>query len=389
VTSPRYVQVGYPWAAAFDPSAPAPVSYLAGLIRQTLRYGMPARRFGPIGAWAITHGVPDPLVRTILRSRKRGPKPELDRLLEAVREAWAELADRSPRLPREAPAQLSALQLQRRSAETTFVFGEGTSPLVVCKTPRHDGEALQLEETALQEALAAQVAPKPLGKVGGAYVQEGLPGAPLDVVPVSPDNAGELPWRSEHGMLAQGLLRLAETTKRAGPPQELRPEVSQALDRANLAGGTRDTARAALTDLSHFDVAVLRHGDTSAQNCLFDNGTFTGLVDWEIARPQGAPGFDMLNAAVALIDHGVGLVRWSEQRALRSFERAWRDSGFFEAARTAARSATLAVGADESDYERLEVAFFARRLASRLASPSSYATGPNTAARMLEIACGH
>jgi aminoglycoside phosphotransferase (APT) family kinase protein len=132
---------------------------------------------------------------------------------------------------------------------------------------------------------------------------------------------------------------------------------------------------------------VLRHGDTSAQNCLFEEERLSGLVDWEIARPQGAPGFDILNAAVALLDHGVGLVNWSEDRAVTCFETAWKNSPFFDRARAAARESVEAAGATARDYERLEIAFFARRLASRLADPDYYATGPASAARMLEIAC--
>ena len=110
-------------------------------------------------------------------------------------------------------------------------------------------------------------------------------------------------------------------------------------------------------------------------------------MDWEIARPRGAPGFDVLNAAVALLDHGVGLVNWSEERAVTCFEEAWRESSFFEGARAAARLSVEAAGATSEDYERLEVAFFARRLASRLTEPAAYATGPESATRMLEIAC--
>ena len=383
----RYVQVGYPWAATFEPGATGPVAYLGSLIRQTLRYGMPARRYGPVGAWTITHALPKGVIETALRARRRRERPEIDGLLDEVKSGWSGLAERSARLPDRPPEGMTALVLQRRSAETVFVFGEGPAPLIVCKTPHDGAETAELEERALTEALPAAVAPRPLGRLGSAFVQEALPGAPLEVDRITPDNAAKLPWRSEHGLLAQGLLRLAETTVRTGPPQELRRGLTDALDDADLPRTTLDLARAALSDLELFQIAVLRHGDTSAQNCLFDNGSFTGLVDWEIARSRGAPAFDILNAAVALIDHGVGLVRWSEERAVRCFEEAWRNSDFFEGARSAARAATLVTGATDADYERLEVAFFARRLASRVASPSSYATGPKAAARMLELAC--
>jgi hypothetical protein len=329
------------------------------------------------------------LLRFGLKAHRGHPRPEIDRLLDDVKDSWGTLAAGSPRLPKEAPGRLCALALKRRSADTVFVFGDGPSPLVVCKTPRGEPQTLELEATALREAAPVGIAPLPLEKMGAAFVQEALPGAPLEVEPVTPDRAGGLRWSSQHAALGDALVSLAEKTVRPGPPQELRPELRTALEEADMDESARRTARSALDDLEKFEIAILRHGDTSAQNCLFDNGRFTGLVDWEIARPRGAPAFDILNAAVALIDHGVGLIRWSEERAVESFRASWQHSGFFEGARDSARRSTLAAGGSDGDYERLEIAFFARRLASRAASPSSYATGPRSAARMLEIACAH
>ena len=386
MTARRYVQVSYPWSAAFEAGRPAPLRYLADLIRQTLRYGMPAKRYGAAGAWMIRHGVPRALLTTALRARGRGPRPEIDSLIAAVSEAWGDLASRGRWLPA-GPPELSALALKRRSALTVFLFGEGSAPLVVCKIPRAEPDSLELEARALGEAEPARVGPRFLGKVGDAFVQEALPGAPLNVAPVTPEEAAKLGWNVQHQELAAGFIRLAEVTRRPGPPQELRPEVKTALGQADLEESLRARVSTALGELERFDFAVLRHGDTSAQNCLFEKERLSGLVDWEIARPQGAPGFDILNAAVALLDHGVGLVNWSEDRAVTCFETAWKNSAFFDRARAAARESVEAAGATAGDYERLEVAFFARRLASRLADPEYYATGPASAARMLEIAC--
>ena len=384
----RYVHVTYPWAAAYQAGARAPLRYYSSMIKQTLGFGMPARRYGRVGAWFVRHALPEAVVATGLRPWPRRERSDIDELLARVTDSWADFAGVSARLPHAVPSDLSALVLKRRTADTVFVFGEGDDPLVVCKIPREEPETVELEDRALREAEPSGVAPLALGRLGDAYVQEALPGAPLEVEAVTPGNAASLPWRPEHEELARGLRRLAETTVRPGPPQELRPELKDALERAELAGSTRERALKALDDLEAFDIAVLRHGDTSAQNCLFFDGKLTGLVDWAIARPQGAPAFDILNAAVALVDHGVGSVRWSEERAVAAFEAAWSHSAFFEAARTAARRSALTAGASDADYERLEIAFFARRLASRVASPKSYATGPASAARMLEIACG-
>ena len=387
VTNRRYVQIRYPWAASYEAGRSAPRAYLASLIQQTLRYGMPARRYGRAGSWVIRHAASGGALKTALRPWRRTDRPDVDSILEQVAGSWERFAEGCPRLPRERPARLSALALKRRAADTVFVFGDGQQPLLVCKAPRGEEDSLELEATALSEAKSAKVAPLPLGKLGAIFVQEALPGAPLEVEPISPASARTLPWRPEHEELAEGLIRLARATARPGPPQELRSELLSALQAASLNEEVRRRARVALEDLENFDLAVLRHGDTSPQNCLFDRGRFTGLVDWEIARPRGAPGFDILNAAVAYVDQGVGLVRWSEERAVESFRAAWQFSPFFRHAREAARSATRAAGGSDDDHERLEIAFFARRLASRAASPSSYATGPCSAALMLEIAC--
>jgi hypothetical protein len=388
VTSRRYVQVRYPWAAAFASGPPQPLRYLALLIEQTLRYGMPARRYGTVGAWAVRHALPRPLLAVSLRARRRVARPDLDELAAEVRGAWPRLADRGRWLP-DRPPELSALALKRRSANTIFLFGDGAAPLVVCKIPRGEPDTLELEAEALSEAEPSGLGPRYLGRVGAAYVQEALPGAPLEVEPVTPDGAAALEWTSEHRALGDGFVRLAETTRRPGPPQELKPQVKAALEDADLQRSIRELVRTALVDLEAFEPAVLRHGDTSAQNCLFEEGRLSGLVDWEIARPRGAPGFDVLNAAMALLDHGVGLVQWSEDRAVRAFEAAWKRSRFFEQARLSARESVEAAGGSTTDYERLEIAFFARRLASRLAEPEAYATGPASAARILEIACAH
>jgi len=279
--------------------------------------------------------------------------------------------------------------LKRRAANTTFVFGDGPQPLIVCKVAHGPVASLENEDAALREAEPSGIAPRSLGKIGEMFVQQALAGAPLEVAAVTVQSAQHLRWKPEHRKLAGALVRLAETTRRPGAPREFSPDIAGALDGSDLPRKARAIARGALRDLERFDLSILRHGDTSAQNCLFDDGELTGLVDWEIARPQGAPGFDTLNSAIALLDHGVGLVRWSEERALECFRSAWQRSSFFDDARAAARDATRAAGASDQDYERLEVAFFARRLASRIARPSSYATGPRTAALMLEVACAH
>ena len=381
-----YVKVSYPWAAAFQADSGPPRRYLASLIRQALRFGMPARRYGALGARLVRAVAATGAPGQALRLFPKGTRSEIDARLRATTRDWADLAAASRWLP-DSPPELSALVLERRAARTYFLFGDGDRPLLVCKEAREDAGPLELEREALEEAAPAETGPRFLGLSEGAYVQEGLPGDPLPVDPVTPTTAGALRWTRRHEELGRGLRALAKETTRSGPPEELNPEVRAALDSADVDAGIRRTAATALDDLADLDVAVLRHGDTSAQNCLFSGEKLIGLVDWEIARLRGAPGFDLMNAAVALIDHGVGLIRWSEERAWDAFRAAWTDSEFFARARSEARALATGAGASDDEADKLEIAFFARRLASRLARPANYATGPAVAARMLELVC--
>jgi hypothetical protein len=113
------------------------------------------------------------------------------------------------------------------------------------------------------------------------------------------------------------------------------------------------------------------------------------LVDWELAQARGVPGFDILNFAVAYLEHSLGLKRWSEHAALESFKAAWDSSTFMKGARESARAAAAAIEVPDGHQDSLEVAFFARRLGRRLARPGGYGTGPETAAKMLEHVCAH
>jgi hypothetical protein len=112
-------------------------------------------------------------------------------------------------------------------------------------------------------------------------------------------------------------------------------------------------------------------------------------VDWERSTQRGVPGFDLLNFAVAYLEHSLGLRRWSEAISLTAFRTGWDASGFMAGARAGARAAAAAAEIPDRFHDSIEVAFFARRLGRRLADPKPYATGPRTAAAMLEHVCAH
>lgn len=384
----RYAHVRYPWRAALDATAPGPGAFYASLLGNGLRSGR--RTLGGLGGlWRIAarHPPPESLLTGVLRRLPLSPRPDVDRLLGEVRSSWDVLARRSEHLPPE-PVQLSALALLRSAGLTVFVFGESERPLLVLKVPSDRGRGPSVEASALREAGPAGVAPRALGMVGAAYVQEAIPGRPLPLEAVEPGSAAELRWSEHHRELTRGLARLAETTAKRGFAEELRQPVEAALAQATLSARCRRVLTAAWRDVARLDVAVLRHHDTSAENCLFADGRLSGIIDWEHAETCGAPGVDVLNTAISYMELGVGLSRWSERRAVEALRASWGASEFWREARAAVRSTAVAGGAPESASEALEVVFFGLRIGERLAAPRVvHPTGLVTAAEQLEIVC--
>jgi hypothetical protein len=369
VSRTGYAYVPLPGGAKAIVSAddPAPARYYARLLGEALRYGLPGRRTpAALFLAAARSPAPERTLAAVLRRLRRRSEPRVDRLLDELHAAWPDRA--GPR-----PDHLRALGLERAAGLTVFVFGGGSSPVLVAKLPG-DEAALAREAEALEVAAAAGVAPLPLGRVGDAYVQEALDGRPLRV-------EAQLAWTAQHEELAAGLARLAASTGKDGASQEVgwNADLLPTQARAQL-----DEARSALELLGR---TVLRHGDTSPQNCLYRGAHLVGLVDWERAQPAGAPGFDVWNAALAALEHGVGLRRWSERRVLSEFGGAWRNSDWGRRVDRAARRSVEASGASAHLVRPLELAFFARRLERRRANPHGYATGPEVAARMLELVC--
>lgn len=388
----RYVQMLRPWRAAFDVTTEQPAHFFATMMGQTLRYGMPARRktgfvLGPVARHNL---FPGGLTARALRILPRRRRPDLDALIALAYSQWRHLSHQSSRLA-ESPPRLTALALQRSAALTVFLFGDSPDPLMVLKIPSQGDDRVDIEAMALDEARSARVSPAALGRLGEARVQEGLPGAPLAVEPLRPATAKDLSWREAHVHLGHGFTRLAEHTAKKEIAGELRdPAMERGVEEARLPSSVHLLVSAAGRDLRKLDVAVLRHVDTSAQNCLFmRDQRLAGLVDWELARSCGAPGFDVWNAALAYMEHSVGLVKWSEEIALETFKASWNDSSFWKGGRSAARDAASAASVPHRLMDSLEVTFFARRLAWRLLAPDRFQTGPRLAAGMLEHVCVH
>lgn len=383
----RYARVAHPWKAAVDLGSPHPARLYAALIGQALHHRLPGRtRFPRARALGARRGLPEGLVAGSVRALPRHSRPDLDALLDRVSEAWPELAARSVRLPPSLPDP-SVLALERRSALTVFVLGRSPQPLLVLKVPAPGSGGVDREARALEEAEPARVAPRYLGRVGDARVQEALEGAPFRVEPLTLEEARSLRWPEPLAEVAAGLARVAAETAKRAAPDGLAGTLERALDCRDLTPRARRALAAAYRDLGGLEAAVLRHGDTSAQNCLFSGGHLTGLVDWENSSSRGAPGFDAWNAAVAYVEYGVSLVRWSEEAVVAAFTAAWSGSPFREGAREGAAATVLAAGVPESCLDPLEVAFFGHRLGRRIDREDAYPTGVRTAARMLEVVC--
>jgi Phosphotransferase enzyme family len=371
-----------PWAAV-DVQSSAAARFCLRLLADALRYGLPASRsFGFARASVARSTLVSALPASVLARLPGRPRPDVDRVLIDLRSAWPRLADRAKLLP-DVPPPLRALALHRSSALTVLAFANGSRPLLVAKRAG-DGVRLEREAAALREAEGASLAPRYLGRAGAAYVQQALAGEALALEPLDPSSARVLTCAPVHTELSQALTRLARLTAKQGRPEQLREPIENAA--AAVSGRAARMLDAAARDLRRLDISVLTHGDTSPQNVLAAGGRFAGLVDWENSRSHGAPGFDGWNFALAFLEHGVGLRRWSQERVLDTF-RAALESPFYQVSREAGRAAALAAGVPDSLLEPLEIAFFARRVLVRRADPSRFPTSATTAARMLEAVC--
>lgn len=382
--SGRYARVPWMWGATVDVSTPGPARFLVALFASSLRYRLPARR-GRAAATAARIGIPEAVSASLIRRLPAETDVALDALAARIRSVWVDLAARSDRLPPSPPQHLGVVRLGRASGPIHLVFGDEAHPILVAKPL---SPATRHEFDALDRARPAAIAPRHLGVFDDMTIQEGLPGHAMATEPLDPARAATLPTPPGFFGLLAGLERLAATTARNVAPLELVDALEAAGRDGSLDATTATKVRRACDRVRAIDTSVLGHGDTSAQNCLVDDRVFTGLIDWELAKPGSAPGFDSWNAGIAAVEHGVGLWRWSEDRVVTAFSASWRAAPIFDACRRSARAAARAAGIDdEGAHAALEIGFFARRLARRRARPSAYPVGPDAAAKMLEIVC--
>ena len=384
--SGSWAHVNQPWAATIDVTAPEPTRFYVSLVRETLRFGRPATR-RPRLLWTSLgrYGFPQAAVAGVVRragrlSRGTGPSEQVAIVLDS----WAELVVRDPSLPER--DGLSVLELERAAARTAFFFAPGDPvPALVSKSAHGEDPGVHREAAALRRAASAGVAPRSLGSLPGVdSLQRGVPGRALRVVPIRSGRAAALSWPSELQALTDALGVLAAATGADARPDA----VTDGLLEQVLAGPfLSPTARSAVRDATErvrvLSKVVLCHCDVSPQNVLMDGGRLSGLVDWEIAEDNGLPGSDVWNAALAWLEQGVGLVRWSDRDLLAAFEAAWCQGPFAAALRRAATDVVSRAGVPAHLVADLELVWLAQRVGHR--ALEALETSPELAARQLEL----
>lgn len=367
-----------PRAPALTVDTPLPARFLADQLRRSLlqgdygrgRLAAATRRFA---AALLADG---DAALFLLRTPRRRARDDIDALLVEVARRWPDLRSNAHSLPT-LPERFGALAVERSVGLTLFVFGSARHPLVVVKAPRGASPGTQREVEALRRLHATRVAPRHLGSIGDATVQEGLRGSPL--VPQLSGTASAWPPAG----VIEALADVARVTVESRPPRDDIPPMAVGLEESALSAGTRERARRAVERVSASPFAVLRHGDLSPQNVLVDP---VGLVDWEMAHHDGVPGFDVLHAAVSHLEAVVARGGRSPRRLLERFAREWR-GGFGDVVRAGVETSRRAAGVEDVPVDDTVIAFFTRRLGRRRADPQRYAIGRRVATAMLESVC--
>lgn len=377
----RYVTLPLPGDPRLSRGAAPAARFLGALWRDRLRHGATGRGGGLRRRLAA---VAAPVVTMAARLGTTRPDTGLDRLLASVDDRWGELAARSPRL-RGSPSPSSVLAVDGAMGRLVFFFAEPSHPVAVGKVPGGpSAAAVDHEVAALERVARSGRAPRALGRVGDARLQDGVPGRPLGL---PRGRRSDAPSPALLRAL-DGLVEVSRTTARAGAPAEVHDLPAALAAVPDLTSTARTRSSAALEVVARHDRSVLRHGDLSPQNVLED-GVEVVFVDWERAIPSGVAGFDALHLAVSWVEKGLGgrEAGWTPRDTGRAVAHEWV---------TRLRAVTLprvaaaldAVGLAAADAEAVEIAFFARRVARRT-NTSAYRSGAIDVAReVLECVCG-
>ena len=351
---------------------PGPSRMLARLLDETIRNRIPAfGRTAVLRNLVARVGLPRGATVVVVGRQHSRPEPELESL----------------RVELDAAA---ILVLERRSCRTVFVFQHGHEPVSVAKLPRAGDRSVAHEHGVLERLADLSLAPKPLGAStlpshGDVFLQEMVRGEPLRPQASAGPGASALGWDGAFESACEGLSRLADRT--AGPLDgtDMEPVEAVLRDTATTSR-TRNAVESALENVG--ERGVLRHGDTSPQNVLVESGKMAAMVDWELAKDNGAPGFDVLNLTLAAFERSIALQRLSPHSIPEAFANSWGSLPFWQEARRWADEAARSAGTSEAYRENLVTLFFARRLGRRLAG-AHHPVARDLSRSALEVVCAH
>lgn len=382
-----YLHPSLPWQPAISQGSGLARQYYISLAGQAVRYGRPAaRRFGTGVAMVARTRLPEAYLRVRARGGARA-RPDLEELLASLVASWGDLRWVEEMAPPKGE-ELTCLALERAIARTVFVFHRSSWPVLVAKLPRGDGsDALEREARLLERVEAVGVAPRYLGRTGGAWVQSGLAGAPRTPRPLVPEEAADLAWEDAH----EGLAEVFSSLARATVGDRVDSDVIDTLRLAVADGGlTAQVSRRVEEALGMVTTmpSVLVHGDASMQNILHHRGAVSGLVDWEMGQRSGLLGMDLLSALIAEIEDRIGMRRWSWERATEAVCSAWDDAPLFVEGRAAIWRLGHGLGLDDRQVEASEIAVLALRLGQYLQREGATRGGVDAARGLLVHACG-
>ena len=209
------------------------------------------------------------------------------------------------------PADLSYLMLTPRfKASSHLIFfvldRKRAHPVLVAKVPRIPGDHGRLEREAANLRWLQGIRPEGFDSVPRVVAFEDFRGnrflveTALTHETMRPALVRRRPQACTDAVL-DWLLDVQLATHKAGDGTQVKRALKTTLatlERAFPGDGTeaqllRETRRAVNPLLEERVPLVCEHGDLSAPNVLIGPSDAIGVVDWELAQPEGLPGVDL------------------------------------------------------------------------------------------------
>jgi hypothetical protein len=201
---------------------------------------------------------------------------------------------------------INRVQVRKIGKTAAFLSTDGArvvvrmpcSPLAVARARQNHAalEAIQRSRTGI----SVDLVPKPLGHgaIGSQsyFVETCVPGTPREA------RVAPIDWESQAVELITAL-HVSTARRRLLTDSWFQQNVEPALEsieRSDRAGETRRALTWLRSLLRHLLIGrelplVFSHGDFTGSNCLYDaRGRLSGVVDWELSRPDALPLLDLL-----------------------------------------------------------------------------------------------